>query len=78
MEFFKSNSSVGFMRARKIAYAISAVMFVVSIGALVFKGLNFGVDFTGGVTIEAKFTQQAQPETLRRSFEAAGFEDVQV
>jgi len=36
------------------------------------------VDFTGGVTIEAKFTQQAQPEALRRSFEVAGFEDVQV
>jgi preprotein translocase subunit SecF len=42
MEFFKSNSSVGFMRTRKVAYAISAIMFVVSIGALVFKGLNFG------------------------------------
>ncbi|MEY3712506.1 MAG: hypothetical protein RL321_126, partial [Pseudomonadota bacterium] len=75
MEFFKSNAAFGFMRGRKLAYAISIIMFVVSIGALVFKGLNFGVDFTGGVTVEAKFTQQAQPEALRRSFEAAGFED---
>ncbi len=78
MEFFKGNSAIGFMQGRKLAYLVSTILFVVSIGALVFKGLNLGVDFTGGVTIEAKFTQQAQPETLRRSFEAAGFEDVQV
>ncbi len=78
MEFFKGNSAIGFMQGRKLAYLVSTMLFVVSIGALVFKGLNLGVDFTGGVTIEAKFTQQAQPETLRRSFEAAGFEDVQV
>lgn len=78
MEFFKSTAAIGFMRGRKLAYLVSTLLFVVSIGALVFKGLNLGVDFTGGVTIEAKFTQEAQPEVLRRSFEAAGFEDVQV
>lgn len=78
MELFKGNSTIGFMRVRKVAYVISLLLFALSIGALVFKGLNFGVDFTGGVTVEAKFTEQAQPEALRRSFEAAGFEDVQV
>lgn len=78
MEFFKSTSAIGFMRGRKLAYLVSTVLFVVSIGALVFKGLNLGVDFTGGVTIEAKFTQEAQPEALRRNFEAAGFKEVQV
>ncbi|MFZ9871354.1 MAG: protein translocase subunit SecF [Steroidobacteraceae bacterium] len=78
MEFFKNNLAIGFMRGRKLAYMVSTILFVVSIGALVFKGLNLGVDFTGGVTIEAKFTQEAQPEALRRSFESAGFADVQV
>jgi len=78
MEFFKSTAAIGFMRGRKLAYLISTVLFVVSIGAVVFKGLNLGVDFTGGVTIEAKFTQEAQPEALRRNFEAAGFKEVQV
>ena len=78
MEFFKSTAAIGFMRGRKLAYLISTVLFVVSIGAVVFKGLNLGVDFTGGVTIEAKFTQEAQPEALRRNFETAGFKEVQV
>ena len=78
MEFFKSTAAIGFMRGRKLAYLISTVLFVVSIGAVVFKGLNLGVDFTGGVTIEAKFTQEAQPEALRRNFEAADFKEVQV
>jgi len=40
MEFFKSTSAIGFMRGRKLAYLVSTVLFVVSIGALVFKGLK--------------------------------------
>lgn len=78
MEFFKSNSRIGFMSSRKIAYAVSAVMFVISLGAIFTKGLNLGVDFTGGVTIEAAFSREADPEALRAGLSQAGFSDVQV
>ena len=78
MEFFKSDSRIGFMRIRKVAYGISLLLFVVSIVALFTRGLNLGVDFTGGITVEAKFTGDANPETLRSSLERAGFKDVQV
>lgn len=78
MEFFKANARIGFMRTRKIAYAVSLVMFVVSLGAIFFKGLNLGVDFTGGVTIEAAFSREADPEALRADLSQAGFADVQV
>ena len=78
MEFFKSNSRVAFMGTRKIWYAVSATLFVISLVALFTKGLNLGVDFTGGITVEAKFTSEARPEQLRTGLERAGFEDVQV
>ena len=58
MEFFKSNSRIAFMGARKAWYAVSAILFVVSLVALFTKGLNLGVDFTGGITVEAKFTSE--------------------
>lgn len=78
MEFFRTQSRIGFMRVRKAAYVLSAIMFVVSLGAIIFKGLNLGVDFTGGVTIEAKFSGEADLDRLRRDLAADGFSDVQV
>jgi len=78
MEFFKSNSRIGFMNARKVWYVVSAALFVLSIAALLTKGLNLGVDFTGGITVEAKFTTEAKPDALRSGLEQAGFKDVQV
>lgn len=78
MEFFKSNSRVAFMQTRKIWYAVSATLFIVSLVALFTKGLNLGVDFTGGITVEAKFTGEAKPDLIRTGLEGAGFKDVQV
>jgi preprotein translocase subunit SecF len=78
MEFFKSDSRIGFMAIRKVAYGISLALFAVSIAALFVRGLNLGVDFTGGITVEAKFTAEADPEALRGNLERAGFADVQV
>ena len=78
MELFKSNSRVAFMGTRKMWYALSAILFVTSLVALFTRGLNLGVDFTGGITVEAKFTGEAQPDVLRTGLVKAGFEDVQV
>ncbi|MBM4215914.1 MAG: protein translocase subunit SecF [Gammaproteobacteria bacterium] len=78
MEFFKTNSRISFMSVRKLWYAVSVALFVLSIAALLTKGLNLGVDFTGGITIEAKFTAEAKPDPLRAGLEQAGFKDVQV
>ena len=78
MEFFKSDSRIGFMAGRKLAYGLSIFLFVASIAALLTRGLNLGVDFTGGITVEARFAADANPELLRARLEQAGFADVQV
>ena len=54
MEFFKSDSKVAFMGARKAWYAVSAVLFIVSLAALFTKGLNFGIDFESGAEPETR------------------------
>lgn len=51
------NSQIDFMRLRKPAFALSIILTLASFGLLFTKGLNFGVDFTGGVVIEARPAQ---------------------
>lgn len=77
-EIFNPGSAIRFVRLRKIWYAVSAVMIVASIGSLVTRGLNLGVDFTGGVTVEAVFSGEAPIDDIRASLVRAGFEEPQV
>jgi len=75
MEFFKKTTHLRFMEKRKVWYGVSALLFVASLGSLATRGLNLGVDFTGGVTIEAAFTREAPIDALRAGLAAAGFVD---
>ena len=53
------------MRPRKIASALSILLVVLSIFSLSFKGLNAGLDFTGGTLIEIKLSQSTNLEKIR-------------
>ena len=48
------NLTVNFMRLRRISYPFSAVMSILSVAMFLFVGLNFGIDFEGGVSWEVK------------------------
>ncbi len=78
MEFFKPGSTINFMARRKTWYGLSAVLMLASLVSLGVRGLNLGIDFTGGVTIEAAFNDTASIDTIRTGLEKAGFAEPQV
>jgi preprotein translocase subunit SecF len=78
MEFFRKKTSYPFMATRRRWYAVSAILVVGSLLALGIRGLNFGIDFTGGVVLEMNFPQAADLEKVRDSLEKAGFEGAAV
>lgn len=79
MEFFNPNSNVDFMGLRKVAAVFSVVIILFSLIALGVKGLVWGLDFTGGVQIEAQYpNQQADLNEIRSKLSAAGYNEAQV
>ena len=78
MEFFSTTAKFDFMGKRKLWYALSTLLIVASLVSLLTRGLNLGVDFTGGVTIEAAFPTDAPVEKVREGLAAAGFAEPQV
>lgn len=75
MEFFKKTPSIPFMEKRFWAYALSTILIVGSIVSLATRGLNFGIDFTGGVVIEVGYPTSVDLDSARGAVEAAGFSD---
>jgi preprotein translocase subunit SecF len=78
MEFFHKKTSYPFMATRKRWYVVSAVLILGSLLALAGRGLNFGIDFTGGVVMEFAFPQAANLEKVRGELDQAGFGDAAV
>jgi len=56
---------IEFIKNRKIAYAISTVLLVLSIGAILFKGLSYGIDFNGGTEIVVEFDREESVSEVR-------------
>jgi preprotein translocase subunit SecF len=78
MELFKIKHDIPFMRYGRITTTISLVTFILAILALSFKGLNFGLDFTGGLQIEVGYNQPANVEAIRKVLEDQKIPDFSV
>ena len=78
MEFFNPNSNIDFMGARKWTALFSALIIIVSIGALLINGLKWGLDFTGGTQIEVTYPNPADLTQIRENLFKAGFKEAQV
>jgi preprotein translocase subunit SecF len=78
VEFFHKKTSFPFMATRKVWYTLSAILMVVSFASFFFRGLNFAIDFTGGVAVEATFPKNVRTEAVRDAVVAAGFQEPQV
>lgn len=78
MEFFKHDSAADFMGARYWTAALSAFLFVASLSSLLYFGLEWGLDFTGGTQIEVAYQKAADLPAIRQSLNKAGFKEAVV
>ena len=67
--------NIDFMGKRYVASILSAVLLVISVAALFFNGLNWGLDFTGGTLVEVSYESRVEAEEIRQFLEAEGFEN---
>jgi preprotein translocase subunit SecF len=78
VEFFKRKTHIHFMPNAKLISSISVVLVLMSFAALAIRGLNFGIDFTGGVLLEVGYTKAADLQSVRTQLNSGGFPDAQV
>ncbi|MEL0083935.1 MAG: protein translocase subunit SecD, partial [Gammaproteobacteria bacterium] len=74
----KGSRAIAFMSRRRIAGLLSAALLLLSVGSLATRGLQFGIDFTGGTLVEVAYTQAADLEQIENTLTAAGLDDAVV
>lgn len=78
MELLKKETNIDFMAQRKLALIVSSILLLVSIGALIGRGLNFGLDFTGGTLIQIAFSEPVELANVRSALAEEGFDSALV
>lgn len=78
MQILKTTTDFDFMGRRKIAVFASLAFIAISIVSLATRGLNFGIDFTGGVLIEVAYEGPADLPAIRSGLNDSGFDSAQV
>lgn len=72
LKLVPDNTNIGFVRIRFIAFALTLLLTIGSIGLLVTRGLNLGVDFVGGLTMEVEFKAPPPLDALRARVDSLG------
>jgi preprotein translocase subunit SecF len=67
--------TVNFLSVRRITTTLSIVLIIFSLVSIISKGLNPGIDFTGGFQVEVSYEQSPEIESIRNNLSAAGFND---
>jgi len=78
MEFFSHKTEINFMAQRKWAALFSGLLFIIAIVSLIVKGLDFGLDFTGGTQIQVSYAAAADAGKIRQELNQVGFDDAVV
>jgi len=78
MEFFRFRRDIPFMSWGKYTTTISLATFIIAVFFLVTKGLNLGVDFTGGTVMEVGYSQAADLNRVRNTLAGIEMSDASV
>ncbi len=70
-----TNTSIKFMAQRKLAMFISITLIIISLASLVFKGMQFGLDFTGGTIVEVEYPESVSLAPIRETLRENKFSD---
>jgi len=75
MRIFSKGSHINFMAGRKTALVFSLLLVAASFVSLGVKGLNFGIDFTGGTLVEVAYAESVELSGVRATLAEAGFKE---
>ncbi len=75
MKLLKDNLKIDFMGKRKLALILSLALIIISIAAIIMRGLNLGIDFTGGTLVEVGYSDSVELESVRAALTSGGFND---
>lgn len=78
MRILSTPTNIDFMGKRKLALAMSVTLIVISLLSFVLRGMNFGIDFTGGTLVEVGYPQAIELSKVRSVLEQGGFAGVTV
>ena len=67
--------TINFLSVRRITTTLSITLMIFSLVSIITKGLNPGIDFTGGFQIEISYQQPPEIEDIRNNLSSAGFND---
>ena len=78
MEFFRKVTNIDFLRIRMVTAIISAVLVIASCVTVAVKGINWGLDFTGGIIVELGYKQDAPLAPIREKLHSSSYHDAVV
>ncbi|MCG7982706.1 MAG: protein translocase subunit SecF [Candidatus Thiodiazotropha lotti] len=78
MQILKKGTYLDLMGKRQLAIYLSAVLLLIAIGAIIARGLNLGIDFTGGTLVEVKYPEAIELAVVREALNQNGFSEAVV
>ena len=78
MQWLTGTPNFNFVKYRRVAMVTSSLLSLLAIVLVIYPGLNYGLDFTGGILVEAQYPESPELDAIRAGLCDAGFESVQV